>query len=315
MFRRSGLIRFALALVITFAAFASNAQIFRAYLAPTGNDLNPCTLPAPCRLLPAALNAVADGGEVWMLEPANYNSGLVTITKSVRIRAMPGVVASLVSTGNQNAVSIAAPVAVSFRGISFGTLSNGQALYGISTAAAGVVLTVSECEFSGLVRGLEIGNPGTVATVVDSRFHNNGLGVIVFDQGSATISRSTFVGGSTAITGFSLTPGAIVVAVADSLIAASSSSAISASAPEGVVRISVAGTTIAKSGTGLRASATSAVGASATISVSGSTIVNSDAGWSISSVAGAIASITSRGNNHFNNNGASTGSLIVGNLQ
>lgn len=33
---------------------SANAQLFRAYLASDGNDANACTLPAPCRLLPAA---------------------------------------------------------------------------------------------------------------------------------------------------------------------------------------------------------------------------------------------------------------------
>lgn len=53
------------------ASGAAHAQLFRAYLAIGGSDSNPGTLPAPCRLLPAALNAVADGGEVWMLDSAN----------------------------------------------------------------------------------------------------------------------------------------------------------------------------------------------------------------------------------------------------
>ena len=51
----------------------ADAQLFRAYLAPApaGNDANNCTLPSPCRrLLPAALAAVADGGEIWMLDSA-----------------------------------------------------------------------------------------------------------------------------------------------------------------------------------------------------------------------------------------------------
>jgi len=74
----------------------AHAQLFRAYLASDGNDGNPCTLYAPCRLLPAALNAVADGGEIWMLDSANYNTSTVVISKSVSILAVPGVVGSVV---------------------------------------------------------------------------------------------------------------------------------------------------------------------------------------------------------------------------
>ena len=86
---------------------AAQAQLFRAYVASTGSDANPCNLPAPCRLLPAALAAVADGGEIWMLDSANYNTATVTIGKSVSILAVPGAVGSVVAVGGP-AISITA---------------------------------------------------------------------------------------------------------------------------------------------------------------------------------------------------------------
>jgi hypothetical protein len=73
-----------------------HAQLFRAYLAQDGSDSNPCTVVQPCRLLPAAVAAVADGGEIWMLDSANYNTSTVFIGKSVTIMAVPGVVGSIV---------------------------------------------------------------------------------------------------------------------------------------------------------------------------------------------------------------------------
>src|SRR6188474_1944370 len=82
-----------------FLSAAAHAQLFRAYLDPSGSDGNPCTLAQPCRLLPAALTAVASGGEIWMLDSANYNTGTVNIGKSVSILAVPGVVGSFVTTG------------------------------------------------------------------------------------------------------------------------------------------------------------------------------------------------------------------------
>src|SRR6185503_13920086 len=85
-------IRTALLFLALGLAASAHAQLFRAYLSGSGSDTNPCTLVAPCRLLPAALNAVASGGEIWMLDSANYNSSTVNITKSVSILAIPGVV-------------------------------------------------------------------------------------------------------------------------------------------------------------------------------------------------------------------------------
>jgi len=82
-------IAFALLAALGISATA-HAQSFRAYLSVSGSDGNPCTVAAPCRLLPAALNAIAAGGEVWMLDSANYNSGTVAITKSATILAIPG---------------------------------------------------------------------------------------------------------------------------------------------------------------------------------------------------------------------------------
>ena len=79
---------------------SAEAQLFRAYLASDGNDTNPCTLPQPCRL-PAALAAVENGGEIWMLDSANYNTGPVNVAKSVTILAIPGAVGSVVATGRQ----------------------------------------------------------------------------------------------------------------------------------------------------------------------------------------------------------------------
>src|SRR6516162_6974773 len=101
--------------VAAFAAVAlmlsapADAQIFRAYVSSTGSDSNPCSLAARCRLLPAALTAVADGGEIWMLDSANYNTSTVTVTKSVTIRAIPGVMGSIVSTAGNDAMIVNAP--------------------------------------------------------------------------------------------------------------------------------------------------------------------------------------------------------------
>src|SRR6187402_2750686 len=113
-------LRVALACLLL-AAGAAHAQIFRAYLASDGSDANPCTLAQPCRLLPAALTAVAGGGEIWMLDSANYNTGTVTIGKSVSILAVPGVVGSIVALNGGAAISItAAGLKIALRNVAIG---------------------------------------------------------------------------------------------------------------------------------------------------------------------------------------------------
>src|SRR6516162_7748613 len=91
---------------ILIGAPADAAGVFRAYLSSKGNDANPCSVTAPCRLVPAALLAVADGGEIWMLDSANYNTATVIVSKSVTILAIPGAVGSFVSTGGGPAITV-----------------------------------------------------------------------------------------------------------------------------------------------------------------------------------------------------------------
>src|SRR6476659_4072782 len=93
-------------LVAILSCAPAHAQVFRAYVASDGNDANPCTLQQPCRLLPAALTVVADGGEIWMLDSANYNTGQVNVTKSVTILAIPGAVGSVVATSGGDGITI-----------------------------------------------------------------------------------------------------------------------------------------------------------------------------------------------------------------
>ncbi len=85
-------------------------RLFRAYLASDGNDANACTLPQPCRLLQRGLAAVASGGEIWLLDSANYNTATVMIDKSVSILAIPGAVGSVLAI-NQPSGGIAPPLA------------------------------------------------------------------------------------------------------------------------------------------------------------------------------------------------------------
>src|SRR5262249_36100240 len=110
-------------------------------LALSGSDSNPCTLPAPCRLLPAALNVVANGGEIWLLDSANYNTATVNIAKSVTILAVPGAVGSVVATGG-NAINIATGgVNVALRNLVIVPLVGGGGTNGISfTAGSGLVV-------------------------------------------------------------------------------------------------------------------------------------------------------------------------------
>lgn len=171
MKRRS--LELVVALIALLAAlFTAPAQagIFRAYLSLSGNDANPCTLPLPCRLLPAALNAANDGGEVWMLDSANYNGGPVLINKGIKILAIPGEVGSVVGNGGDALIINAPGKDVTLRNLVVLNLAGGMIGVNIQEAAAVHIekTTVHDFsdEFGGCIR-LASSNPVRVF-IVDS---------------------------------------------------------------------------------------------------------------------------------------------------
>ncbi len=150
MFRRVAPVLVTLACLST-GAQAQPASLFRAYLSATGSDANPCTLAAPCRLLPAALNAVASGGEIWMLDSANYNTGTVTIGKSVSILSVPGAQGSIVAN-NASAILVGdAGLRVALRNVAVvpvaGSAVPGQ--FGLFLTGDSTVI-LERCLFAGL---------------------------------------------------------------------------------------------------------------------------------------------------------------------
>ena len=182
--------------VAFFAAWATgaNAVVFRAYLSSTGNDANPCTLPAPCRLLPAALAAVQNNGEIWMLDSANYNTSTVTITKSVTILAVPGALGSVVATSGP-AISIATDLLkVALRNLVIVPLPSTGGLDGVSMSGAST-LTIEDSLIANLPgSGVYVIGAGN-ATIVNSIMRNNiNAGVWAQDGAQVVVSASHVLG-------------------------------------------------------------------------------------------------------------------------
>jgi hypothetical protein len=70
----------------------------RTFVASTGLDSNPCSIPAPCRSFTTALTQTTTGGEIIVKDSAGY--GPVVITKPVSIVVPPGIYAAItVSAG------------------------------------------------------------------------------------------------------------------------------------------------------------------------------------------------------------------------
>ena len=274
-------------IVMLFLSATVHAQLFRAYLAPSGNDANPCTLPAPCRLFPAALTAVADGGEIWMLDSGNYNTGPVNITKSVTILAVPGALGSVVAAGG-NAINIAtAGVKVALRNLVIAPLLGGGGVSGIFMTA-GASLTVENCLIANLPgEGIYVTSAASVR-VTDTTIRDNDVGLYLQSGARATVTRATVSGSfrtGIVVSGSSAST-TTTADIADSTVDGNAYgvNAVSTNA-SAVVQVSVHDSRVIRNRFSGVIAQQSVVGASVTLSASNNIISNNVTG--ITAVAGS----------------------------
>jgi len=314
-----------------FLSATAQAQLFRAYLATDGSDANPCSLAQPCRLLPAALTAVVDGGEIWMLDSGNYNSGPVNIIKSVTILAVPGAVGSVVAAGGR-AINIAtAGVKVALRNLVIVPLPGGGGTGGIYMTN-GLGLTVENCLVANVPdTGIHV-NTGASVMITDTTIRGgNTEGLRIEGGARATVTRATIsartnagilvVGGPATTTTADIVDstvaantsgvvaystsvnGVVKVSVRDSLISRNVDFGILAQSNGGAapVTLSASNNTTSNSITGI-----AAAGAGARVWVSGNTVSDNGTGLSNS-----LAVFESAGNNAVRNNTADTAGTIT----
>ena len=184
----------AVALTLTGTVNTTSAtQLLRTFVSPTGNDLNDCSLGAPCRHLQAALAQTQAGGEIAVLGTAGYNGGTtVTIDKAISIVNPGGYEAGIFvpSGGSGIVINAGTSDAVSLIGLT--VEGGGTGYYGIQFNT-GESLTIENC----VIRHLAAQGQGVIFTpsassnlsishslIADSA----GYGVVVYPSGSGTVS-------------------------------------------------------------------------------------------------------------------------------
>jgi hypothetical protein len=311
MARRS--LRGAFALLALLSCTIAHAQLFRAYLDSTGSDANPCTLSAPCRLLPAALAAVADGGEIWMLDSANFNTATVSITKSVTILAVPGVVGSLVALGGPAISMPGSGSTVVLRNLMIVPFPGAGVVDGVQLLSSSR-LTVEHCVIANLGgNGVSLTGNGKVK-IVDSILRNNGgYGLKLLNGGVGEISTSQLLNnGNGGLFVNSKIATLTTATVTDSNISGNGEGLYAQSeVASAITRIFVARSTLEANNFALDSETVAGAG-TALITVNGSTIVGNIYGIFQS---GAGSSIRTYGNNQFSDNETSAGVLTSGSLQ
>lgn len=299
------------AALITYGA--AQAQSFRTYLSSTGSDANPCTVAQPCRLLPAALGAVADGGEVWILDSANFNAGGVPIAKNVSISSVPGQLGSVVAVAGNPGIAITAPVKVTLRNLAITNNAANPGNTGV-VVGPGATLLVDGCTVSNVPNAGIQADAGATLHVRNSTVRNNGFfGITVGDGSTLDVTRSVVVGhDGGGIVASSASNATTTVSVTDSTVSGNgpgiSGSGIygTTDAAQAKLNIYVTRSTVARNGIGLF-SGNGANGGSAVMIVTNSVVTGNDAGY-MTYGAGTFA-IKTLGNNHFADNGAGIGTL------
>ena len=93
---------------------AATPQI-RTYVSGAGKDSNPCTATSPCQTFQGALALTIAGGEIFVLDSANY--GAVTINKAVSITSEGAVAGVLATSGAAISINAGANDAIYLRGM------------------------------------------------------------------------------------------------------------------------------------------------------------------------------------------------------
>ena len=206
-------------------AVAANPPL-RTYVASYGSDLAPCSRVSPCRSLDAAIDAVASGGLVAVLDSAGFAP--VTIAKPVQVMAPTGVEASIDATsGHAITVSVGNWGRVVLRGLNItmhgpynaievtgspdlyiencvlngfqtGAMSNpglGRGINSIdNTMSPNIYVHDSIVRNFSYGMSLQSASPSAgklLATVTRSEFHYNIVGVHVGSGATATVRDST----------------------------------------------------------------------------------------------------------------------------
>ena len=170
------------------------AQNNRSFLSALGSDSSNCSVTAPCRMLTTALAATNPGGEIIIIDSAEY--GPASITKPVTISATD-VVASITQTGvTANALVIDTTGNVTIRGVEFhggGTGTNGIQINGVGVLR---LYNVTVEGFAG--SGILFQGSGSLS-VQDSRFvddRGEALSLGMFTSNQKTYVRNCSVDNS-----------------------------------------------------------------------------------------------------------------------
>jgi hypothetical protein len=184
-------------LFLMLTAGIAQAQATRTWVSGVGDDMNPCSLTAPCKTWSGAFAKTAAGGEIDALNSGGY--GTLLINKAITIDGGPGNIAStLTGTVTGMTISAAATDRVLLRNLAIQGAGVGPTGIKINSAKS---VTIENVRIDGMGTGLARGidaqcNSACRITVLHSTIdHNVGIGM-VFQGTVANVIEATVVDSS-----------------------------------------------------------------------------------------------------------------------
>jgi hypothetical protein len=259
----------------------------RTYVSGTGNDTNPCTAAAPCATFQAALALTLAGGEIFVLNSADY--GPLTINKAVTITSEGAVGGILAASGAAITVSAGASDVVSLRGLGLDGANTGTVGIQFNSGKSLIVQKTFVRNFK--TSGISFA-PNAAATlfVSDTSLTNNATNGVFVSGGSAAVNGAlTRVIASGNGVGVLASGSGVSLAVTDS-VANNNTYGIGASSSAVMVRNS----TTSANTVGINADQSGAI-----VRVGQSTITANGTGWQATN----SGQVQSYGNNNVGGNG------------
>jgi hypothetical protein len=175
--------------LLAFGLYAAPAQAGpnRTWVSGHGVDSGGCALVAPCRTFAFALTQTAAGGEIDVVDPADY--GTVTITKAISI-VNDGIGVAAIGAGSGNAITINAGASdsVHLRGLTIEGLGSGS--NGILFTTGGN-LAIENCVIGNFVTaGINIVPSTSSSFSVSNTIASNNLanGILIVPTVSAVVT-------------------------------------------------------------------------------------------------------------------------------
>ena len=306
--------------VMTLSSLAQ-AQATRTWVSGLGNDINPCSLTAPCKTFAGAISKTAVHGEISVLDPGGY--GAITITKSVTIEGTQGAGYGSMLHSQGSGVTIAFDMfgspgetqkTVRLRNLNInGTGGSDPTKFGLrgiritgAAASAGSEVIIEDCVIDGSTvnpgRGIEDVRSGGGRLIVTGTTVRNmsGTGIVVIPATGATRIDATIDNVRVHNCGFGIvaSSGARML-VSNSVISNNTNHGLGVEGPFGAAEMHVSNCRVASNGTGILQAA------GGTVRVANSDIV-------FNTTNGTSGTVNSYGNNRFAGNAGSSAVTAIG---